>query len=109
VSKRIRDLIQMAYHTGYLAAKLEHGAVPDSERAEVDDAQRQIIDARNAARDALEADVQALQNAALVSLAWLTTLIGHTDANGHAELTLDLPGLRESAKWLNDAIVKMRE
>ena len=110
MSKRIRDLIELAYETGWASCRIEApDALAPTDRTKLRAIHPTMVEKRNAARDALEADATALRDAAMGSLAWLTTFIGGSDGRGHVELTVDVSGLRESAKWLNDAIVKMRE
>lgn len=102
MNKRIENLANMAFEAGYVTkeanmdARLEEGAA--AKRAEY-----------VAYTGVLEKDVAALQAAATGALGWMLTIIGAADLDGHVEITLDLAGLRESYKFLNDAIVKMRE
>ncbi|MFA5053736.1 MAG: hypothetical protein WC565_06745 [Parcubacteria group bacterium] len=65
MSKRIRELIQLAYETGWASCRIEApDALAPTDRAKLRAIHPTMVDKRNAARDALEADITALVEAA---------------------------------------------
>jgi len=91
MNKRIRELVLMAYDTGYVSACIERA---DPRYANYDETQRRNIAERNAARDTLEVDIAS----ALASLKAALELVHH-DA--------DTPRLHRAADMLDVAAAIM--
>ena len=60
MSKRIRELIELSYNAGWISGQIETGLLPPVKLVQRQDQQAGIAMARNAARDALEADITAV-------------------------------------------------